>query len=357
MSEGSSSKQQSKGRAGLWVIKKNISVPVSSAETKAADEDNTQRYHIVHSKKPKSDKSSKAVNRNVKGSSSNKQKGSPMKTHKHTGSVNTALQHPTNKGPPKINTTHPTGAVIMNNDPVDENNMCWILGGRISHGACRGLEEGELVKIKVFKRSAVESGLAFSERDIEGHDMAKKICDDFNEANIANGKVFVGASAKLTAAKDHVDSRNRLIAAKGQVMLMYEALEGDTIQFTGNDGPSNVDCNLPSFLSHWSWVNSASRSEGRTMICCLEGVRGISENGSVEATTKYYCFVDPAVMSEGEGKFGVRDLGSEGIKGWFEKHKCNEMCKDSGIAGNVPIQEEEPDKKKQARKVDDFTTV
>jgi len=226
----------------------------------------------------------------------------------------------------------PSVKVEMYRDPISDDKLRWILQGRIAGGSSHGFKEGGVVQIKALKSEAIASGSCFSQKELNGHKVAAKICDRLNATVPVNKEAFVCPSMILKSRKDHVDSQKRIIARKGQLLLVVEAPQGNNIWFNSNSGAADASYRFPNFLSHWSWVCTKEKY----MVCCLQGVRSAPNAVGKEGKSDYYRFVDPAIMSETIGKFGIRDLGKKGILEWFENHECNDLCQAMGIAGKVP---------------------
>lgn len=107
---------------------------------------------------------------------------------------------------------------------------------------------------------------------------------------------------------------------EGAVGTVEEFLSGRFTKFLNNDGTSHatVTANFPGAFAHWSWVES----KGELMVSDIQGIR--SGAG--------YTLTDPCVHSVGNSEgFGMSDLGMLGVEEFFEKHRCNELCKDLGL--------------------------
>eukprot|EP00811_Abedinium_folium_P010130 NODE_1936_length_2331_cov_18.829855.p1 GENE.NODE_1936_length_2331_cov_18.829855~~NODE_1936_length_2331_cov_18.829855.p1 ORF type:complete len:549 (-),score=130.96 NODE_1936_length_2331_cov_18.829855:202-1848(-) len=72
-------------------------------------------------------------------------------------------------------------------------------------------------------------------------------------------------------------------------------------------------------FSHFSF----HRSGGELLVVDLQGVCGEREdNGKL-----YFVLTDPQIHSRGAfERFGPGDLGEQGIRAFFQKHKCGELC-------------------------------
>jgi len=291
-----------------------------------------------------------------KNSTGKKKDGAPdpstapaAKHPNHTTRTNTVMSTPK---PSRTSVLErPSGKVQMHRNPVCDDTLRWVLQGRITGGSFYGFKDGEAVKIKSLKQEAISSGLHFSQKDLDGHKLAAKICAEFNATVPINKQAFVGPSTTLMSSKDHVDSQKRLIAKKGQSLLVVEAPDGPNMWFNSNNGAANEEYRFPNFFSHWSWIHT----ERKCIVCCLQGVRGAANAREHDGNVDYYRFVDPAIMSDTSGKYGMRDLGRNGVLEWFKKHKCNDLCKRLDIDGEVPGTSQGANKKKNVKAQSEIT--
>lgn len=92
-------------------------------------------------------------------------------------------------------------------------------------------------------------------------------------------------------------------------------LHGVYRKWTNNGGYSTGTSIMEAF-QHYTFIKSGKRA-----ICCdLQGV---------ESSEKYQ-LTDPACNSV-DRLFGNTDMGSDGIKKFIGRHKCNEICKAMGL--------------------------
>ncbi|KAI1694550.1 alpha-kinase family domain-containing protein [Ditylenchus destructor] len=70
-------------------------------------------------------------------------------------------------------------------------------------------------------------------------------------------------------------------------------------------------------FSHWTY----QVSQGYLMVVDLQGIKSTDENGrtTLELT-------DPAIHCTDELRFGRTNMGYEGMKIFFARHKCNKFC-------------------------------
>jgi len=79
-------------------------------------------------------------------------------------------------------------------------------------------------------------------------------------------------------------------------------------------------------FSHFTF----DRSHGQLLVVDLQGICGTRENdkNSTKAEDLYFLLTDPQVHSMGAfERFGPGDLGIQGIRAFFGKHRCGPLCR------------------------------
>lgn len=87
-------------------------------------------------------------------------------------------------------------------------------------------------------------------------------------------------------------------------------------KFNSNTGWTDDDLpwgKVMQALSHYSYHVSS----GQFVLCDLQG--GLNSNGAI--------LTDPVIMSRAQGGYGPTDLGPDGIRNFFYRHRCNEYCR------------------------------
>jgi hypothetical protein len=95
-------------------------------------------------------------------------------------------------------------------------------------------------------------------------------------------------------------------------VLTLWVLQGKYVKHNDNDGATFSSEQIPHAFSHFSH----ELSHGRVLVCDVQGVG------------TYY--TDPQIHSEDGESFGSGNCGAEGIKAFFESHKCNSLCRRLG---------------------------
>lgn len=106
----------------------------------------------------------------------------------------------------------------------------------------------------------------------------------------------------------------------GATGTVEDYLPGRFTKFLNNDGHTNasIAANFPAAFAHWTWVES----NGKLMVSDIQGVR----------TGAGYILTDPCIHSIADSDgYGATDLGRLGFQEFFQRHVCNELCRDVGL--------------------------
>lgn len=170
-------------------------------------------------------------------------------------------------------------------------------------------------------------------KTVRKHEIATKYANEWCQLGV-NKNVYVLSTEKVELSKGcslvdisqqrypmlyHLFKKLSLdsVLYKGAIGTVEDHLPGRFTKFLNNDGNKNsqVVANFPSAFAHWTWVQSS----GELMISDIQGSR----------TADGYILTDPCIHSvQDPHGYGVSDLGQIGIEEFFDKHKCNELCKD-----------------------------
>lgn len=113
-------------------------------------------------------------------------------------------------------------------------------------------------------------------------------------------------------------TRRRTACGAPLVALVEPMLKGCYAKHSNNFGfvDTTLDRNTPQAFSHWTWVTS----RGQLLVCDIQGVGDM--------------FTDPQIHSNaGHNNFlyGRGDMGIEGIRRFFQSHRCNALCRSLGL--------------------------
>ncbi|KAI1751538.1 kinase-like domain-containing protein [Xylaria castorea] len=131
----------------------------------------------------------------------------------------------------------------------------------------------------------------------------QEVIDDWHDAGIIDKRVLLNKPAIWTY---------RVTGAKTLIEPMIENFE----KFNSNSGWASITGGVWSeamqALSHFSYHNSG----GQLLLCDLQG--GSYQDG--------YILSDPVIMSQVQ-TYGPTDLGPDGIRSFFHRHRCGRYCK------------------------------
>lgn len=163
-----------------------------------------------------------------------------------------------------------------------------------------GPRKGQRCVVKRFK-----SGSVFADRyfdvDLKTVDRTIKLVNAFNAERVVKGKV-------------HVNKPSVVSFGDGERVLREPFIDNYE-KFNSNTGWVALGAGWISAmqaLSHFSYHVSG----GQFLLCDLQG--GVYSDGVI--------LTDPVLMSR-DRRFGVTDLGAEGINSFFHGHTCNKYCR------------------------------
>lgn len=216
--------------------------------------------------------------------------------------------------------------------PFAEGQTRLALKARVVKGTYEGYPEGTDLVLKVIKPEHYNQGLRLGEEDVLVQKLASKYCKEFNRQGMANKRVYAIVGRIVTAQEDAVHSSGGRIMVKGEQFLIEQRIYGRYQKFNSNGSWSSGEFALPDFFSHWTWVESG----GKHLVCDLQGYRGRPGGVPYGKSHDYYVFTDPVVMSDTRDKYGITDLGADGIETWFSGHRCNWLCLEHGYEFRRP---------------------
>lgn len=199
-----------------------------------------------------------------------------------------------------------------------------------------GFNPGQKLVLKFIKAKKYNSGVRITEKDVAAQKLAQQYAKAFKEKHRpVRGKepldLFFRIGTLISSSKDQLDGTVKKIL-EDELIQVELPIYGEFKKFNSNTGWSSGEGNLPGAFSHWTWVES----NGKHLICDLQGHRGLPGGTKTTDGSSNYAFSDPAVLSKVSGSYGPADLGEEGQKTWFSHHVCNDFCKSLGLEGKVP---------------------
>jgi len=157
----------------------------------------------------------------------------------------------------------------------------------------------------------------FWEEDLLAYATAKSIAIEFNKVLQTNKRVEF-----VQPIIDYCEAGIRLPFKVGECVLIEPYLGDGYIKYNSNSGWENTECGTTmGALSHFSYHHS----QGKLLLCDLQGVK-LSDK---------YVLTDP-VMCSVDQKFGLADLGMQGISSFFALHHCTSLCRNDWIKASNP---------------------
>lgn len=171
-----------------------------------------------------------------------------------------------------------------------------------------GSRTGQACVKKVFNDEYERYEDDFFNRDMEIVDKVLRIISQFNSADIIPEVVRLNVpdiwtdpySGQRMLVEPFIDNYRKFISNTGWIPTLRRDCWAQVMQA----------------LSHFSYHISS----GQFTICDLQG--GVNTHGAI--------ITDPAVHSQSR-RFGVTDLGREGIVTFFTHHRCTRFCRDSWV--------------------------
>ncbi|KAI0441289.1 kinase-like domain-containing protein [Xylaria telfairii] len=177
-----------------------------------------------------------------------------------------------------------------------------VYAGRYTNGARAGQE----CVCKEFKTGSVYEEHYFEE-ELNIICGTEAVINDWHDARVIDKRVLLNTPAIWTYEKT-----GEKTGEKALVEPMIENFE----KFNSNSGWASITGGVWSeamqALSHFSYHNSG----GQLLLCDLQG--GSYRDG--------YILSDPVIMSQLQ-TYGPTDLGPNGIRSFFHRHRCGRYCK------------------------------
>lgn len=223
------------------------------------------------------------------------------------------------------------GSISFDKDHFGEGASRRAYKASVVKGNYAGFKEGSELVLKVIKASSFNEGVRLTNEDIRAQKLTGDYARSWNRKVRPEKPIYVRLGKLHRSEKEHFDSRGNRTINKGENMLLESFIHGEYEKFNSNSGWSSGVGQTPDTFSHWTWV----QSDGKHLVCDLQGHRGRPGGPTWNKSTDYYLFTDPVVMSRTE-EFGCTDLGTQGINDWFCRHNCNSYCRSLGIAHKRP---------------------
>ena len=185
--------------------------------------------------------------------------------------------------------------------PFAKGGFRWVAKGVYTSG----YRSGEACVCKWFQSGFVWEE-TFFDKDIQAMKKALDIIKEWNS------RKYVHRLIKINIPEVWTSSAESDSAFPRGTMVLVEPFIENYQKFNSNTGWSDTSTPWPKVmqaLSHFSYHASG----GQFVLCDLQG--GIYEDAIV--------LTDPVILSRNR-RFGVTDLGPDGISSFFSSHRCNE---------------------------------
>ncbi|KAF7936850.1 hypothetical protein EAE99_002199 [Botrytis elliptica] len=184
-----------------------------------------------------------------------------------------------------------------------------------------GERNGQACVSKEFKSGSVYEDHYFSE-ELEIMRRTQQIVDNFQTAGFLPGREIIVNRPAIWRFEGGPGRRAGQLSLVEPMIENFEKFNSNT----GWTGRNNVRNEAMQALSHFSYHDSGRRF----LLCDLQG--GSYSNG--------YILSDPVIMSQAHD-CGPADLGYDGIKSFFERHRCGQFCDRDwvkpALTGRAPI--------------------
>eukprot|EP00418_Pyrodinium_bahamense_P039294 CAMPEP_0179202808 /NCGR_PEP_ID=MMETSP0796-20121207/101045_1 /TAXON_ID=73915 /ORGANISM="Pyrodinium bahamense, Strain pbaha01" /LENGTH=423 /DNA_ID=CAMNT_0020907579 /DNA_START=165 /DNA_END=1436 /DNA_ORIENTATION=- len=224
-----------------------------------------------------------------------------------------------------------TGALDFPNglEPFAAGKARYAYRCRATGGCVQGFSEGSYLVLKAFKPEFKH--LEITSADVAMQQEAARLAELFNEVAhpTQNGEpclVHVRDAALVRFERDRLAANGTVALPKATNFMLEREIFGEFRKFNSNNGwSSKTASEIPNALSHWTWATQ------QKLLCDLQGYQGKPPGPKYLGSRYYYLFTDPAIMSA-DKRYGVTDLGMQGVENWFSVHECNAICKALGVA-------------------------
>ncbi|KAK3373059.1 kinase-like domain-containing protein [Lasiosphaeria ovina] len=184
--------------------------------------------------------------------------------------------------------------------PFGEGSFRYVSKGRYTSGP----RKGEACVAKFFKNKGELADEFFAD-DKKVVTRTLEIVRKFNDKNIISQKIKVNVPEMAQFGQG-----SGRPGTKFQVEPYIDKYQKWNSNSGWNDSKTRTARKMQA-LSHFSYHDSG----GRYLLCDVQG----GDHGDRIVLT------DPVIISKSHG-YGVTDLGPEGMRTFFHKHKCNEYC-------------------------------
>jgi hypothetical protein len=210
------------------------------------------------------------------------------------GAAERALRHDFDMDCNKWNRT--PVRVVLDERPFAEGSL------RCAHRLQILLEHGErqnfVAKISKDPSESRETYL----RDVQAQSVAKRWASEFNAQRVPKHVDFIDCAIIELAERP------------GRPLVGIEPFVEGVFQKHNSNISSGNERSTPNAFSHFTW----EASKHTLLVCDIQGVGDL--------------YTDPQIMTASGQGYGRGNLGPNGIKAFFMRHKCNQVCEMLGLS-------------------------
>jgi hypothetical protein len=210
------------------------------------------------------------------------------------GAAERALRHDFDIDSNKWNRT--PVKVVLDERPFAEGSL------RCAHRLQIVLDHGErqnfVAKISKDPSESRETYL----RDVQAQSVAKRWASEFNAQRVPKKVDFIECAIIELAERP------------GRPLVGIEPFVEGVFQKHNSNISSGNERSTPNAFSHFTW----EASKHTLLVCDIQGVGDL--------------YTDPQIMTSSGVGYGRGNLGPNGIKAFFMRHKCNQVCELLGLS-------------------------
>ncbi len=210
------------------------------------------------------------------------------------GAAERALRHDFDIDSNKWNRT--PVKVVLDERPFAEGSL------RCAHRLQILLEHGERLNfVAKISKDPSESRETY-QRDVQAQSVAKRWASEFNAQRVPKKVDFIDCAIIELAERP------------GRPLVGIEPFVEGVFQKHNSNISSGNERSTPNAFSHFTW----EASKHTLLVCDIQGVGDL--------------YTDPQIMTASGQGYGRGNLGPNGIKAFFMRHKCNQVCELLGLS-------------------------
>ena len=186
--------------------------------------------------------------------------------------------------------------VVLDERPFAEGSL------RCAHRLQIVLDHGERQNfVAKISKDPAESRETYL-RDVQAQSVAKRWACEFNAQRVPKKVDFIECAIIELAERP------------GRPLVGIEPFVEGVFQKHNSNISSGTERSTPNAFSHFTW----EASKHTLLVCDIQGVGDL--------------YTDPQIMTSSGAGYGRGNLGPNGIKAFFMRHKCNQVCELLGLS-------------------------